>query len=346
MLGTAWSMLKQTILEFFDDSALSRAGAIAYFTLFSLAPIIVIVVAIAGFVFGEEAANGALAEQLRGLMGQQSADLVQSMVQSASNTGSGLWATIFGIVILLITSTGVFGELQADLNAVWKAQASSDVVSGMVKTRALSLGLVAALGFLLLVSLVISAALSSLGKYLNGLFPGADLLLQLANFVVSFLLIAVMFAAIYKVLPDKDLSWRDVGVGAVATALMFTVGKLLIGLYIGRTAAASSYGAAGTAVVLLLWIYYSAVIFLLGAEFTKVYARHHGSPEAPPEPGAEQPELEAAPRPAVAAAARPLRRPYGLMDAVALGALVLAVGRRERRQAPRVSSWLRLLRSR
>jgi membrane protein len=342
MLGTAWSMVKQTVYEFIDDSALSRAGAIAYFTLFSLAPIIVIVVAIAGFVFGEDAAQGALSDQLRGLMGQQSADLVQSMVQGASNTGAGVWATVFGIVVLLVTSTGVFSELQADLNAVWKAQASSDVVSAMVKTRAISLGLVAALGFLLLVSLVISALLAGLAHYVNRIFPGADVLLQIANFVVSFALITVMFAAIYKVLPDKPLNWHDVGVGAVVTAFLFTVGKVLIGLYIGRTAVASSYGAAGTAIVLLLWIYYSAVIFLLGAEFTKVYARQNGNPFAPPEPGT----VAAQPAPAAAAtpAAVPHRRPLGALDAIAAGALVLAILRQERRRRRQPRSWIQLLR--
>jgi membrane protein len=337
MLGTAWSMLKETVYEFMDDSALSRAAAIAYYTLFSLAPILVIVIAIAGFVFGGAAAQGALAQQLSGLMGQQSADLVQSMVKGASNTGSGIWATIIGIVVLLVTATGVFSELQADLNAVWKAQASSGVVSTMVKTRALSLGLVAALGFLLLVSLVISAALTGLSHYVNRIYPGAAVLFEIANFVVSFALIAAMFAAIYKVLPDKPLSWRDVGVGAVTTALLFTIGKFLIGLYLGTSAVASTYGAAGTAIVLLLWIYYSAAIFLLGAEFTKVYTRHHGSPMSPPEPMAAQTGTAQAARP------RAQPRPFGALDAVAAGALVLAVVRDGRRRAqPR--SWRRLLR--
>lgn len=333
MLGTAWSMTKDTVYEFIDDSALSRGAAIAYYTLFSLAPILVIVIAIAGFVFGHDAATGALVGQLRGLMGQQGADLVQSMVASAANKHAGTVATIIGIVTLVITSTGVFSELQADLNAIWKAQPPAGV-SAMVKTRALGLGLVATLGFLLLVSLVISAALAGLSTYANGIFPGAAVLFEIANFVISFALISAMFAAIYKVLPDKSISWRDVGVGAVATALLFTIGKFLIGLYIGSTAVAGSYGAAGTAIVLLLWIYYSAVIFLLGAEFTKIYARHHGSPEAPPAPGTEQPKPAAvAPppsRPAIAYA-RPKRRPFGAVDALALSALAVALLRGRKR---------------
>lgn len=333
MLGTAWSMTKQTVYEFLDDSALSRGAAIAYYTLFSLAPILVIVIAIAGFVFGHDAAQGALVDQLQGLMGQQGADLVQSMVKGAANKHAGTIATAVGIVVLIITSTGVFSELQADLNAIWKAQASTSV-SAIVKTRALGLGLVAALGFLLLVSLVVSAALSGLSQYANHLFPGASVLLQAANFVISFVLIAAMFAAIYKVLPDKSLSWRDVSVGAIATALLFTLGKYLIGLYVGSSAIASSYGAAGTAIVLLLWIYYSAELFLFGAEFTKVYARHQGSPAAPPVPGTEQPQpaktVTAPPIPAAVPVQQP-RRPFGALDVVALGTLVLAMLRRRER---------------
>ena len=296
MLGTAWSMTKDTVYEFIDDSALSRGAAIAYYTLFSLAPILVIAIAIAGFVFGQDAASGALSDQLQGLMGQQGADLVQSMVKGASNRHAGTVATGIGIVTLLITATGVFAELQADLNAIWKAEAPTSV-SAIVKTRALGLGLVAALGFLLLVSLVVSAALAGLSQYVNGVFPGAAVLFHVASLIISFALISAMFAAIYKVLPDKPLGWREVGVGAVATALLFTAGKFLIGLYIGSSAVASSYGAAGTAIVLLLWIYYSAVIFLLGAEFTKIYARHRGNPEAPPEPSTEQAQPSTAPKP-------------------------------------------------
>jgi membrane protein len=328
MLGTVWAMSKQTVYEFIDDNALSRGAAIAYYTLFSLAPILVIAIAIAGLVFGHDAANGALSGQLQGFMGQQGADVVQSMVQGASNKRAGIWATILGIVTLLVTATGVFSELQTDLNAVWRAKAASGV-TGMVKARALGLGLVMALGFLLLVSLVLTAALSALSHYVDGIFPGASVLFHIANFLLSFALIAAMFGAIYKVLPDKDLSWRDVGVGAVATALLFTVGKFLIGLYLGTSAVSSSYGAAGAAVVLLLWIYYSAEIFLFGAEFTKVYARHRGSPAAPPDPFAEARTATAAPveQPTVAALRPAPRRTFTMLDVVALGALALALVR-------------------
>ena len=305
MLRTAWAMIRDTVYEFIDDYALSRSAAIAYYTLFSLAPILVIAIAIAGFVFGEDAAQGALVGQLRGLMGQQGADLVQSMVKGASNPHASVVATVIGVVTLLVTSTGVFSELQTDLNAIWKAEAPTTVtesVTAILKVRALGLGLVAALGFLLIVSLLVSAVLAGLATYASQVFAGAGALVLVANFLISYALIAAMFAAIYKLLPDKPMDWHNAIVGAIVTALLFTIGKALIGLYIGTSAIASSYGAAGTAIVLLLWIYYSAVIFLLGAEFTKVYARHRGSPEAPPPSVSAQP-VSAQPAPAGAEAA-------------------------------------------
>jgi membrane protein len=185
-----------------------------------------------------------------------------------------------GATTLLITASGVFGEMQSALNAIWKAQPQGTTVSRLVRARAASLGLVAALGFLLLVSLVISAILSGLSSYISAVLPFGALILQILNFVISFALISVLFAAIYKVLPDAKLSWADVLVGAVVTALLFNVGKFLIGLYLSHSAVASSYGAAGALIIVLLWIYYSAQIFLLGAEFTKIYASRRGTPAA------------------------------------------------------------------
>ncbi len=276
MLGTAWTMVKDTISGYWADNSLSRGAAIAYYTILSIGPVVVICIAIAGLAFGDEAARGAVAEQLKGLMGQQGADAVQSMVASASNKSSGIIATVVGIGTLLLTASGVFGEMQSSLNAIWRVQAPSGV-SGIVKTRAASLGLVAALGFLLLVSLVASAAISALGTYMSSFISGMELLLQVVNFAVSFALVSLLFAAIYKILPDKALSYGDVLVGAVATAFLFTVGKTLIGLYIGSSQVASSYGAAGAFVIVLLWIYYSSQIFLLGAEFTKVWSARHGT---------------------------------------------------------------------
>ena len=274
---SAWVLIKESVTSFIEDEALSRGAAIAFYTVTSIAPVLFIVVAIAGLAFGQDAARGAIADQVSGLMGKESADLLQNAIKSAANTSSGVLATVVGLVTLIVAASGVFGEMQSALNAFWKVEPRGTTVSRLVRARAASLGLVAALGFLLLVSLVISAGVSALGRYINAYLPFGDFILEAVNFLISFLLIAVLFAAIYKVLPDKRLEWRDVGVGAVATALLFTLGKFLIGLYIGSSAVASSYGAAGALILVLLWIYYSAQIFLLGAEFTKVYASHHGS---------------------------------------------------------------------
>jgi membrane protein len=271
------ALLRETLAGFFEDEALTRGAAISFYTITSIGPVLFIVVAIAGLAFGEEAASGAIAAQLAGLMGQQSADLLQSAIQGAAGRSSGVLATAFGIVMLVITASGVFTEMQQSLNVIWKAVPPETTISGLLRARALSLGLVGALGFLLLVSLVISAVLTAMSDYISAAIPSGHLLLQAVNFVVSFGLIAVLFAAIYKVLPDKRIAWRDVVVGAIVTALLFTAGKFLIGLYLGSSSIASSYGAAGGLIIALLWVYYSAQIFLLGAEFTKVYAHHHGS---------------------------------------------------------------------
>jgi membrane protein len=270
-------------LGFIDDNALSRGAAIAFYTVTSLAPVLFIVVAIAGLVFGEDAARGAIADQLSALMGRQSAEMLQAAIRSAAGTSNGLLASAIGIVTLVVTASGVFGEMQTTLNEIWKAEPSGTTVSRLIRARALSLGLVAALGFLLMVSLVISTLLIALGDWLNARLAFGALILSAVNFLVSFGMITVLFAAIYKVLPDRQLQWRDVAIGAVVTALLFIAGKSLISLYIGSSAVASSYGAAGALIVVLLWIYYSAQIFLLGAEFTKAYAARKGSQTDAPE---------------------------------------------------------------
>ena len=292
-----WKLLKATVLSFIEDEALSRGAAIAFYTVTSLAPILLIVIAIAGLAFGQEAARDAITMQLTGLMGQQTADVLQSAIAGASDKSSGILATALGIITLIVTASGVFGEMQTALNKVWEMEPKTSTVSKLIWARATSLGLVAALGFLLLVSLVISAVLSALGNYLNAILPFGELILSVMNFVVSLALISVLFAAIYKVLPDRPIAWRDVITGAMVTALLFTAGKSLIGWYLGSSAVASSYGAAGGLIILLLWVYYSAQIFLLGAEFTKAYAssRHGQAADNPtrgdfsrgdaPEPG-------------------------------------------------------------
>jgi membrane protein len=282
MFYATWQLLKDTVISFIDDEALSRGAAISFFTVTSIAPVLLIVIAIAGLAFGRDAAEGAITEQLAGLMGQQTAEVLQSAVASAAAKPSGILATIIGILTLFVTASGVFGEMQSALNTIWKAGPIGTTVSRLIRARAASLGLVAALGFLLMVSLVVSAALAAFGNHLSSLLPFGKLLLSVLNLIVSLALISILFAAIYKVLPDRHLEWRDVAVGAVVTAVLFTVGKSLIGWYIGSGSVASSYGAAGALIVLLLWVYYSAQIFLLGAEFTKAYANRHGSKQVDP----------------------------------------------------------------
>jgi len=280
MFGRIWRLLRESVEAFIADDALSRGASISFYTITSIGPVLFIVVAIAGLVFGGDAARGAIASQLSGLMGRASADLVQTALESASGKSSGILASIVGAITLLITASGVFGEMQSALNAIWKAQPQGTTVSRLMLARAASLGLVAALGFLLLVSLVISAILSGLSSYINAVLPFGALILQILNFVISFALISVLFAAIYKVLPDVKLYWADVLVGAVTTALLFNLGKFLIGLYLSHSAVASSYGAAGALIIIMSWIYYSVQIFLLGAEFTKIYASRRGTPAA------------------------------------------------------------------
>jgi membrane protein len=277
VLSEIWKLLKDTVLSFIEDEALSRGAAIAFYTVTSLAPVLLIVIAIAGLAFGQDAAQNAIVAQLSDLMGSQTAEVLQSAVASASGASSGIIATIVGIITLMVTASGVFGEMQSTLNAIWKAEPTAMSASRLIRTRAASLGLVAALGFLLMVSLVVSAALTAFGNHLNSILPFGKLLLSAVHFVVSLLLISILFAAIYKILPDRRLEWRDVVVGGVVTAILFNIGKSLIGWYIGSSAVASSYGAAGALIVILLWVYYSIQIFLLGAEFTKIYANRHGS---------------------------------------------------------------------
>ena len=277
MFSAAWKMLKETVLAFINDEALSRGAAIAFYTVTSIAPVLLIVIAVAGLAFGREAAQNAIIGQLSDLMGQQTAEVIQTAVASAASKSSGILATIVGIVVLLVTASGVFGEMQAALNAIWKAQPKGTTVSRLIRARAASLGLVVSLGFLLMVSLVVSTALTAFGYYLDSILPFGKLILTVLNGAVSLILISFLFAAIYKVLPDRDLEWRDVVVGAVVTGVLFTIGKSLISWYIGSSAVASSFGAAGALIVLLLWVYYSAQIFLLGAEFTKIFAERHGS---------------------------------------------------------------------
>jgi membrane protein len=282
VLSETWKLLRETSLSFIEDEALSRGAAIAFYTVTSIAPVLLIVIAIAGLAFGEDAAENAIVAQLSDLMGPQTAEVLQSAVASAASKSSGTIATIIGVITLMVTASGVFAEMQSTLNAIWKAEPKGMTVSRLIRARATSLGLVAALGLLLIVSLAVSAALTAFGNYLDSILPFGELVFPAMHFLVSLLPVSVLFTVIYKVLPDRHLEWRDVVIGGVVTAVLFNIGKSLIGWYIGSGAVASSYGAAGALIVLLLWIYYSIQLFLLGAEFTKAYANRHGSKQAEP----------------------------------------------------------------
>jgi membrane protein len=271
-------LIKETFREWSEDKAVRLAAALAYYTVVALAPLLIIILAIAGLFFGRDAAQGQIVAQINSLVGEQSGEAIQGIIANASQPKSGIIASIFGIAALLFGASGVFGELQEGLNTVWEVQSKPGRgIIGIIKDRFLSLTMVFGVGFLLLVSLVLSAGLSALGEYLKGLLPLPEVVLQGLNFIISFVVISLLFAMLFKVLPDAKIAWNDVWTGAVITALLFTVGKFLLGLYIGRSSVGSAYGAAGSLIVILIWIYYSSQILFLGAEFTKVYANKYGS---------------------------------------------------------------------
>jgi membrane protein len=267
------SLCETAVYKWFDDRAPTMGAAIAYYTVFSLAPMLVMVIAVAGLAFGQKAAEGALFGELADLIGPESAVAVQAMLRSASDTGSGIFATAVGIGTLIIAATAVLGELQSALNVIWKVPASGGLgVWRFLKSRLLSLAVILVIGFLLLVSLVISTALAAFSNYLDWLLPGLATILHIVQLILSFGLTTVLFAMIFKILPDNPVEWEEVWLGAVIAALLFTLGKYLISLYIGSSNMASTYGAAGALIIVLVWVYYSAQILLLGAEFAKAYS--------------------------------------------------------------------------
>jgi membrane protein len=270
----AWSLLREAAAAWSDDHASSMGAALAYYTVFSIAPMLVIAIAVAGLVFGAEAARGEIVEQLRGLMGEEGAQAIEALVRSAAKPHEGIAATAVAVCVLLVGATSVFVELQSALDRIWHApEKTREGLWALLRSRLLSFGMILGLGFLLTVSLVLSAVVSALGK-VWGPYLGVWLILaEVLNFVFGLALVTVLFAMIYKLMPNVPVRWRDVWTGAAVTALLFSIGKVLIGLYIGRSGVTSSFGAAGSLVVLLLWVYYSAQIFLLGAEFTRAYAR-------------------------------------------------------------------------
>jgi membrane protein len=281
-------LIKETLRAWSNDYVPSMGAALAYYTLFSIAPLLLIVIAVAGMVFGEQAARGEIFEQLRGLMGAEGAAAVEALLQHASRPGGGVIATVTGVVLLFLGAMTVFGELQNALDRIWRAPARKQTSGwwNLVRTRLASFGMILAIAFLLMVSLVLSALVSALGKLWGPTFAGWEVIAHLVDIALSFGLMTVLFALIYKVIPRVRIGWRDVWLGAAVTALLFALGKFLIGLYLGKSSVASAFGAAGSLVVMMVWVYYSAQIFLLGAEFAWVYAHEHGSRKGQARPGA------------------------------------------------------------
>jgi membrane protein len=271
-------LAKETVTGWSEDKASTLAAALAYYALFSLAPLVLIAVAVAGMVFGRRAAEGQLYTQLTGVVGEASARAVQRLVANLHQQRSGgIVATIVGLGTLLFAASGVFAQLQDSMNTIWKAKPQTGQgIVGFLRLRLLSFSMVMGIGLLLLISLILSAILAALGDYLTPYLPGGAARDQAVNAGMGLVVATALFAMIYKVLPDTKVAWRDVWLGALVTSMLFTVGKFAIGFYLGRASVASSYGAAGSLVILLLWIYYSAMILYLGAEFTHVYARYRG----------------------------------------------------------------------
>lgn len=271
-------VLKETAVAWDEDNVARLAASLAYYTLLSIAPLIILAVAVAGLAFGQDAARQHIGGELAGVVGGGAATAIQSIAQNAHTPGTGILSIVVGVVVLLFGASGVFGELQSALNTVWDvAPKPGRGIWGIVKDRFFSFTLVVGVAFLLLVSLVVSAALTWVGQVFSSALPGGATVWQALNFCISVLVVTALFALMFKTLPDVRIAWRDVWVGAAVTAALFTLGKFLLGLYLGSAGVASAYGAAGSIVALVIWVYYSSQVLLIGAEFTEVYARRRGS---------------------------------------------------------------------
>lgn len=271
-------LIKETFAEWSEDKAARLAASLAYYTVFSIPPLLIITLAIAGQVFDAEQAQDRLVGQIIGLVGADGARAIEDMIENADKPGESIPATIISVVILLFGASGVFGQLQEALNTIWEvAPKPGRGILGTITDRFFSFTMVLGIAFLLLVSLIVSAGLAALDEFVVGLLPGMELVMQIVSLLISFGVTAVLFALIFKIVPDVEVAWRDVWIGAPVTAALFEIGKFAIGYYLGNSAPASTFGAAGSLVVILLWVYYSAQILFLGAEFTQVYANKYGS---------------------------------------------------------------------
>ena len=305
-------------------------AALAYYTLFSLAPLLLLVISIAGVVFGADAARGQVVAQLAGLIGQDGATAVQGLLKSASEPAKSTFASIVSIVTLIIGATSIFSEVQSDLDRIWRSPdaAKPSGIWGLLRTRLLPFGLIVSIGFLLLVSLVVSAGLAALGTWWGAWFGGWVITLQIVNQIVSLLFVVALFALMYRILPSVHVGWQDVWRGAVVTGVLFTVGKFAIGMYLGKAGVQSGFGAAGSIVALLVWVFYSSQIFLLGAEFTWLYAHNCGTRagEAPSPIPATQPTFAAAPKRSAQPISAPRRAPAGMQEFATAGLVWLGFG--------------------
>jgi membrane protein len=283
-LKDIWNLIRQTITEWSEDKAPRLAAALAYYTAFSLAPILVIAIAVAGLFLEQPAVRQQVVAEIDALAGQQGAELVDTLLAATQDFGDNWIAIILGVVALVFGATGVFGQLQDALNTMWEVALKPDRgFKGVIKDRLFSFTMVVSLGFLLLVSLVISAGLAALEAWMTGLIPGLEVVMQVIAYFVTFLVVALVFALVFKYVPDAEIEWRDVWLGAGVTAVLFLIGQAAIGFYLGNAEVVAQFGAAGSLVVILLWVYYSAQISFLGAEFTQVYANQFGSRVVPAE---------------------------------------------------------------
>ncbi|MDB4986910.1 MAG: Ribonuclease [Myxococcaceae bacterium] len=275
---TMWAIIKETGTDWSNDNATRLSASLAYYTVLSIAPLLVLAVSVAGLFFGEEAARGHIASELSSVVGPEAGKGIESMLSNAKSPEDGIIGTAIGLTVLLFGASGVFGELQSSMNEIWKvAPKPGRGVWGFLQQRFFSFSMVLGVAFLLLVSLVLSAAIAGIGGAFSHALPGGAWLWQIVNFLISFAIITVLFALIFKVVPDVEITWKDVWMGAAVTALLFSIGKFGLGVYLGRASVASPYGAAGSLIVLVIWVYYAAQILFMGAEFTQVYARHRGS---------------------------------------------------------------------
>jgi membrane protein len=279
------TLLKKTVAELVHDNVTTHSAALAFFTILSIAPLLIISIAIAGFIFGEQATRGDIFVAIQDLVGPSGAKAIEGMVRSAGNDHhSGVVATCAGLITLLFGASGAFSQLEDSLNLIWKVETlPGKSFLHFIRQRLLSFSMVLVIGFLLLVSLVASAALSAMGSFVGSRLPGGEAVWHVVNFVFSFAIITLLFAAIFKILPDVRIAWREVWLGAAVTAFLFDLGKLAIGAYLGKSSIASAYGAAGSVVIILLWTYYSSIILFFGAEFTRAHSEMHGKNVEPKE---------------------------------------------------------------